>query len=486
MAEHVGVSTWASRQRCRQATAGWIGYLRDGGSEREGVAVETSDEDSDRGRPAAVEPLDGVPVAVPVTGQAARLGGRDSRSASRWPRWIAAAFVAAGVVYMVAWPTAEWIMEWFRPAPSGRVLEEMSVAESVRVRVMEGTTAAWFFACGATLGSFLNVVAYRLPRGESVVFRRSRCPQCATPIAGRDNVPVLGWLLLGGRCRACGASISARYPLVESAVGGVFLVLFFVELISGGANIPVREPNFYRGVVWIIFYTKWDLVGMYGFHMLAIAALFTWTLLDIDRQTVPAMTRLATALLLFVLPVAWPGLLPVAWAIDPAWRLSNPWLGGAATAAVGGLAGWLIAWCASRATGDRGHAASAGLIAGMTLGWQAAIGVGLLALVLRCVAVAAARWRRWPEPPLTAWLLAAYCLQLIAWRWSAATLAGVWPGPALSWPAWIVTAAVFASLCVFHRLVLARPPELIPAPPTLTAGPAGGDAGTGDILERSV
>jgi leader peptidase (prepilin peptidase)/N-methyltransferase len=72
---------------------------------------------------------------------------------------------------------------------------------------------------GAVFGSFLNVVAYRLPRGESLSRPRSRCPHCETPIRPYDNVPVLSWLLLRGRCRSCRAAISPRYPLVEAATG---------------------------------------------------------------------------------------------------------------------------------------------------------------------------------------------------------------------------------------------------------------------------
>jgi leader peptidase (prepilin peptidase) / N-methyltransferase len=68
---------------------------------------------------------------------------------------------------------------------------------------------------GALLGSFLNVVIHRLPLGESVVTPRSRCPGCSTPIAWYDNVPVLSWLLLRGRCRACARPISVQYPLIE-------------------------------------------------------------------------------------------------------------------------------------------------------------------------------------------------------------------------------------------------------------------------------
>ena len=75
---------------------------------------------------------------------------------------------------------------------------------------------------GAMLGSFLNVCVYRLPRNESVVAPRSRCPGCGAWIAWYDNVPVLSWLLLRARCRHCGAPISVQYPLVELAAGLVW------------------------------------------------------------------------------------------------------------------------------------------------------------------------------------------------------------------------------------------------------------------------
>jgi leader peptidase (prepilin peptidase)/N-methyltransferase len=74
---------------------------------------------------------------------------------------------------------------------------------------------AWVILAGAAVGSFLNVVIARVPEGESVVRPRSRCPSCRKPIAWYDNLPVLSWLALRGRCRACGARISPRYVVVE-------------------------------------------------------------------------------------------------------------------------------------------------------------------------------------------------------------------------------------------------------------------------------
>jgi leader peptidase (prepilin peptidase) / N-methyltransferase len=75
---------------------------------------------------------------------------------------------------------------------------------------------------GLVLGSFFNVVIHRLPRGESLASPGSRCPACRTAIRPYDNIPVLSWVLLRGRCRACGASISPRYPLVEALTAALF------------------------------------------------------------------------------------------------------------------------------------------------------------------------------------------------------------------------------------------------------------------------
>lgn len=89
---------------------------------------------------------------------------------------------------------------------------------------------------GLIVGSFLNVVVHRVPRGESVVRPRSRCPGCGTQLAGRDNVPVLSWVVLRGRCRHCGAPISVRYPLLE-AVTAVLFGLVGARL-AGDAALP--------------------------------------------------------------------------------------------------------------------------------------------------------------------------------------------------------------------------------------------------------
>jgi leader peptidase (prepilin peptidase)/N-methyltransferase len=123
---------------------------------------------------------------------------------------------------------------------------------------MEAVTFAGVL--GAIAGSFLNVVAYRLPRHESLVTPASHCPKCGTPVRPYDNVPILSWLLLRGHCRSCSESISPRYPLVEAltaalcagavlvhhSVAGIALSIVLILLVVPAAAIDLEHriiPN---------------------------------------------------------------------------------------------------------------------------------------------------------------------------------------------------------------------------------------------------
>jgi len=96
---------------------------------------------------------------------------------------------------------------------------------------------------GAVFGSFLNVVIHRLPRGESVASPPSHCPKCGNPIKPRDNVPVLSWLLLRGRCRHCGEPISGRYPFVEALTA----ILLGAVVLRFGA-----DRDAWLGIVFVL------------------------------------------------------------------------------------------------------------------------------------------------------------------------------------------------------------------------------------------
>jgi leader peptidase (prepilin peptidase)/N-methyltransferase len=106
---------------------------------------------------------------------------------------------------------------------------------------------------GAVFGSFLNVVAYRLPRGESLSRPRSRCPACRTTIRARDNIPVVSWLALGGRCRACRRTIPLRYPLVEAVTA---LLCALVVVVRGA------DPEVVLGVVLVLLLVPITLIDL--------------------------------------------------------------------------------------------------------------------------------------------------------------------------------------------------------------------------------
>ncbi|HEX8289012.1 MAG TPA: prepilin peptidase [Pyrinomonadaceae bacterium] len=106
------------------------------------------------------------------------------------------------------------------------------------------------FAFGAIVGSFLNVVIHRVPNEESIVFPNSACPKCKTPIKAYDNIPILSWLILGGKCRNCKEKISARYPAVEFLTALLYVLVFWQ--IGFNAFLPV-SLIFVTAIVALIF-----------------------------------------------------------------------------------------------------------------------------------------------------------------------------------------------------------------------------------------
>jgi leader peptidase (prepilin peptidase) / N-methyltransferase len=126
---------------------------------------------------------------------------------------------------------------------------------------------------GAILGSFLNVVAYRLPRGESLSHPPSRCPSCDAPVKPYDNIPVLSWLLLRGRCRNCGERISWRYPLVEAGTG----LLCALVVIANGA-----DEDALLGLAFVLF-------------------LVPITLIDLDHRLIPNKLTLPGSIVAIVI-----------------------------------------------------------------------------------------------------------------------------------------------------------------------------------------
>ena len=152
---------------------------------------------------------------------------------------------------------------------------------------------------GALIGSFLNVVIWRLPRDESIVSPGSRCPACEHPIAAYDNLPVVSWLLLRGRCRHCGAPISPRYPLVELLTAVAFAIVVAVRGFDSGL---VLELPFVACLIALagIDYDHQLLPNRIVYPMAAYGAVAAFA---VDRGDFPEHLAAAAGAFLFLLVV---------------------------------------------------------------------------------------------------------------------------------------------------------------------------------------
>lgn len=207
----------------------------------------------------------------------------------RGRRWVCGLVLLGFFVYMVLVPALGQLIARLQPGATSfsRELTDMTQLETLRLHSVSGVVMCLFLAMGASIGSFLNVVIFRLPRGRKLLHPPSSCSRCNQRIAAKDNIPIISWISLGGRCRSCHVALSPRYPIVEASVAAIFVFLYYLELLSGGANLPVREPNMYHGIVWILLYTKWDLVSIYFFHCFVCVLLLAWGMINWDRFQVP-------------------------------------------------------------------------------------------------------------------------------------------------------------------------------------------------------
>lgn len=221
---------------------------------------------------------------------------------------------------------------------------------------MDGlVTSVLIFMLGAAVGSFLNVVIYRLPAGLSLLHPPSRCPKCQTRLKPYDNVPVFGWLWLRGRCRYCRAPIAARYPLIEALVGLLFWLTF-----------------------WLVGLSWWMVAGW-----LLLSWLVALTFIDLDTLTLPnALTQSGLVL----------GLLVRAGLSYLAMGTSDAAINGFVSGLVGMVLGiWLfdlITLAASVALGQTamgGGDAKLAAMLGAWLGWQGVLLSSFLACVVGAV-----------------------------------------------------------------------------------------------------
>lgn len=228
----------------------------------------------------------------------------------RWILILAATLVAAvGYVLAASW----WQAEGTRAA---------RFSELLIPRAIDVATVVWLFWVGSSIGSFLNVVAWRMPQGMSIN-GRSRCPRCRTQLKWQDNFPVFGWLALGGRCRTCRLPISVRYPVVEAAVGLSITLVGFAELHR--MCLPFQTTQAYRGPLWT---PALDLavIATAAYHIAALSVAWAFGLILLDRRRLPGRL-LAAGLAIAIVPMlVYPTLMVVPWQVSapPDWR--GDWL----------------------------------------------------------------------------------------------------------------------------------------------------------------
>jgi leader peptidase (prepilin peptidase)/N-methyltransferase len=266
----------------------------------------------------------------------------------------------------------------------------------------------WYFVLGGVIGSFLNVVVYRVPNGLSLIEPPSHCPKCKHRVRWRDNVPIVGWLALRGKCRDCGQLISPRYPLVELTAALMFGILMTMELVFEGPYLPLRET----GLAFNHPSTE-ELYLIVVYHLILLCVLLCGALIEFDRNRPPARMYVWTILIGLIFPLQWTVLRPMkAWPAEPA--LFAGGIEGLFGLAAGGLLGY-IAWRIQGSKQPGGMPLGLACV-GVFLGWQAVLPVGIFAAILGAAAAAITRRKRqeWLIPA-SAWLWILAFLWILFW-----------------------------------------------------------------------
>jgi leader peptidase (prepilin peptidase)/N-methyltransferase len=179
----------------------------------------------------------------------------------------------------------------------------------------------WFitvFLIGAAIGSFLNVCIYRLPLEKSIIWPGSRCGHCLKPIRWRDNIPLISYWLLGGRCRDCGKSFSAQYFAIELLTALGFVGLFYLVIVENIRGFPVLAvPGVMAGNI------PWEGFVVFGHHALLFCFLLVVAVCDLKWREIPLSVTMTGTVLGLILAVCFPW----PWPHTPAFAMRGipPW-----------------------------------------------------------------------------------------------------------------------------------------------------------------
>ena len=273
---------------------------------------------------------------------------------------------------------------------------------------------------GGSIGSFMNVVIYRWPAGLSITAPASRCPMCMSPIHWFDNVPVLSWFALGGRCRICWRPFSIRYAAIESLVAILFVWIGSIEGLADAANLPHHRADSLGTIEPFGTTSSW-LVCAY--HLLFLCSLICVIFIQIDGNPIPVRLVLFAICVGMISPLFRHHLLPVsAFQSMKLWSPDYNWLRGLTNCAMGVVAGGFMVLVAERISrtarvlGLRSHLVSGGLV-GCCLGWQAAVPIVILAAVCHLLHRRLSRQLpRLPTLPWTFYLVPLSVIWIFSWN----------------------------------------------------------------------
>lgn len=349
--------------------------------------------------------------------------------------------LALAVLLLIVLPLATSLIYSYAPntAMAGW-LKYLRSVEAIQARLMQLLTAAWIFYVGSCIASFLNVVATRIPRGDSIL-GSSHCPHCRARLTFRDNIPIFGWLKNGGQCRYCQATISKRYFDVEVILGAIYLLIALTTFISGGGNLPLRPPDPAGGFERVLFQPQWDLIQIVVHHLLLISILFTFALIRLDDQPIPFSVYTTSLIFGMAFSFVFPVVQLVGWQIpsdkaagfhsfefDQVLTLLIGLVGGA-------ICGWVFAWNAwQQSDSDSGEGNRDQLayivysfsMCGLFLGWQSVISVCLILVLFGLGSRLCGRIPGYEQLTAPAKILAAVIVHLVSWRMQS-LLGGFWP-----------------------------------------------------------
>jgi leader peptidase (prepilin peptidase)/N-methyltransferase len=318
-------------------------------------------------------------------------------------------------------------------------------------RGIEIFIVTWCLWVGTSIGSFLNVVAWRMPLGLGIN-GRSMCPRCRVQLRARDNFPVLGWLALGGRCRTCRLPISPRYPIVESLVGLSITVVAVGELFQ--LILPAHDNGWRRELSGRLSVEP-SVLAIMIYHIVAIAISWAMGLIRMDGNRLPSKLVRFSAITLILPMLVYPKLMVVPWQVSvaDAWQPDGRYLDSVVRVFTALGSAIFLARSMARSlcpTADpkidplgEGTARLVDLIAILTVpilivGWQASVAVALIASIIAIVAR-----RALPSVDgLGRFAISmpfAMTMQMMLWKWSNSFAywpsEGTAPGVFLAWGA---------------------------------------------------